>query len=262
VHPLDGARLKINRAQEHLHAVDAQVVEFLTRDPKPYRLIPKVDTEGAKKISRVFLEVDEQPPVSIGVVVGDCIHNARSALEYVTFELTEALSLSANARRRIKPQFPLVRENAHTYRRKGLPYVAHLPGWQRAVIRKLQPYQRGDTANDHPLALLNSISNRDKHRLLQVTVAQVNTASAKIWGADVRALYDLWHHVGPVDIGQTELLRAVYELDDPTAEHPDVNMQGNMDIDVGLPNGHPVRPVLAAIIDAVESIVDWFAPAL
>jgi hypothetical protein len=37
----------------------------------------------------------------------------------------------------------------------------------RAMVKQSQPHHRGDRAQEHPLAMLATVSNADKHRIVQ-----------------------------------------------------------------------------------------------
>ena len=76
-HSLDGAYCKIQRAEEHIAQLDAEVQSFLNTEP--YR----VEREPDPKTERVILYARnvKQPPVRFGIIVGDVLHNLRSSLD-------------------------------------------------------------------------------------------------------------------------------------------------------------------------------------
>ena len=77
-HQLDGALLKIVGAKEHIESVKAEVKAYL--DTKPYDITPYEQTD--LPITR-DIHVHIQPPRRLSILVGDCITNARAALDYI-----------------------------------------------------------------------------------------------------------------------------------------------------------------------------------
>ena len=80
-------QLKLDRAAEHLKSIETQ--ERIWRQGNPCRVWTESDIQSGGK--RVWAEVIKSPPVTLAPVVGDCLHNLRSALDNLAFEL--ALSL-------------------------------------------------------------------------------------------------------------------------------------------------------------------------
>src|SRR5258708_428207 len=80
-HPLDGARLKIVRAQEHIDSLTAEVRMYL--DEKPYEVIKQHDGH----VWRFSPDVTIPPPLRLSTIIGDCLGNARAALDYIMWQL-------------------------------------------------------------------------------------------------------------------------------------------------------------------------------
>jgi len=250
VSALDGARLKLARAHHHLEELDQQVVAFLEAQPPPVELTAESGALGDRRFSRLRVGAVRQPPAELGVIVGDIAHNARSALDYVVYELARHETSQDDPN---NTQFPIVRDRAQ-YAPVARRLLGQLAAWQQEVIERLQPFQRDPDARQHPLAVLNWISNRDKHRLLHTTVAQISGTQARLYGTGVQALYDLRQHIGPLANG-TEVLYAEF-----TADSNDVNVQGDLEIGVGLEEFGDVKAVLLDSLDYAEAIIDWFDP--
>jgi hypothetical protein len=74
---------KADRAQEHLRSLRGQVEEF--RTSKPYTVIPEpTDTPGR---TAYRLRLHRPVPVAISTTVGDVLHNLRSALDSLAYEM-------------------------------------------------------------------------------------------------------------------------------------------------------------------------------
>ena len=78
--------LKLDRAREHLASLDSEWRRW--RDGEPYRFAHEADPDTGENVIR--LEVLERPPPKFAVILGDCVHNLRSALDNLAYELAVA----------------------------------------------------------------------------------------------------------------------------------------------------------------------------
>lgn len=249
-HPLDGARLRVDRAREHLSELDAEINGFL--ETKPYVIDTKTDLKNGKHVLRAIFKPTAQPPPRIGLLVGDAVHSLRAALDYIIYEVTRTLPRRQRPR---EPSYPLIETNAMDYRTNALPLFAHLPGPKRAFIRKLQPYRCGYPTERHPLVRLHAIWNRDKHRVLETSFAQVSTETSRIWGSSISALYSIKQYTGPVQ-NQAQLLKIVFTTDSGS----DVNVEFHLAIDISLRDGLPIRDFIDDTATLVDLHIDVLDP--
>jgi hypothetical protein len=169
---LAGCWDKLQRAEYHLEDLRNQVKQFeATHD---YRYTVEVDA-GAGKYS--FYIHDLQPAdAAWGLIIGDCVHNARCALDHLVGQLA-SLATGAEPGSLTRTAFPVYSDaekfsEARARRLKGLR-----PGHQ-TVIEELQPFNarnvsiwgagEGCTPSVLPallqqLAILDDI---DKHRVI------------------------------------------------------------------------------------------------
>ena len=75
-------RLKIERAKKHIRDADV-ACNFYATDP--YVVVPKRDPK-TREVSFYLAHVDDVP-VGISAIAGDAIHNLRSALDYLAYQL-------------------------------------------------------------------------------------------------------------------------------------------------------------------------------
>lgn len=173
--PLTSAFLKVERARQHLKELDQEVRRFVEVDP--YRLLLESDPDAAQGIVR-FRTVGNRPiraPLRFGLMAGDVIHNLRSALDHVVYEL--AIKGGGGGDR---SQFPII-EKADEYRRHEGRFLEGVVEGQRAIIEGLQPYHvrtahesglppvltpRDALASNIYLMSLGRLDNIDKHRIL------------------------------------------------------------------------------------------------
>lgn len=162
---LDGPRLKVVRAREHLEALqDHESRFFLESDP--YSITQDFDRKAGKRIYRIA--VLKNPPLRrFAALIGDCVHNLRSALDHLVWQLSE--DSSGAAERDTITQFPIFRYEG-LYESSGLRQVARVGERAASVIRLLQPFHH-DQPLLHPLWFVHDLDIRDKHRELAVSAA-------------------------------------------------------------------------------------------
>ena len=98
---ITGARLKVERAGKHLNELDRKVNAFVQRHSK--RFSSEVDPDDLNYVIYA-LPPNPAPPLTFGPIFGDVVHNLRSALDHIAWNLT-TLHLEAIAGRK-KPRKP------------------------------------------------------------------------------------------------------------------------------------------------------------
>jgi hypothetical protein len=169
MHPLDGVRAKLSRANGHRHAIE-DLVERWTED-KPHEFIH--DDESQPGWTILSIRIRQPPPIELGVIVGDYVHNIRSALDQLVWQLV----IKNNSVPGRHNEFPITFTEDH-FIEKAITGTRTRPGMLAGVadtpvtfIKRCQPYERGDDAPSHPLAILQGLWTADKHQ----AVAQVVT---------------------------------------------------------------------------------------
>jgi len=157
--PLYGARLRQERALEHLADIREQVEAIYNHFSTPSHQ-PHADGGSFIRIPR-----PHDPPPELAVRVGEMIYNLRAALDYVVFEIAHHDSgVKQNG-----TQFPVEdRPEGFAGRRKS--FLKGVSDEHVALIESYQPYEgcRWTT-------LLVSLSNPDKHRQLHVLLTEVGS---------------------------------------------------------------------------------------
>src|SRR5271165_1586261 len=83
---LDRVRQKISHAKLHRDFVKSEVAEYLKANP--YEFVPHASSTQNQPL---FVLKPKSPiPEKIGLVVGDCLQNLRTALDYLVWELVLA----------------------------------------------------------------------------------------------------------------------------------------------------------------------------
>lgn len=239
---------KIRRAHEHLNALAAEVSAFL--DSEPYAILEQYDREHFKYLFRVKI-LKAIPEVDWSLMIGDCVHNARSALDYLAWRLA-----GSDLRDR-KTCFPIYLSRADfdsaSWRLQRIHPDALLE------IRKLQPYTRPNPHVDL-LWFLQELDARDKHKLLSMAQA-TNSGSFRVsvmHRGGVRG--DVRTHKGALHDGAI-----IAEVIFPAGtQEPEVKVEGTFLFHIVFEEGvigirpYPVRVYLAKILDAVEDVIRRF----
>lgn len=169
--PFAGVQLKLDRAAEHLAALDAEMhawVAAQTRNPYDTATHQERGSDGVVwNVTRI--SAVRALPDRWGLIAGDALHNARSALDHMVCALARengSADVSDNA-------FPIwMRKPDATGRAKM--HGKHLGGLattDRKRIERMQPYKKPSAARSKRLATLGALDNLDKHQV--VTPAQL-----------------------------------------------------------------------------------------
>lgn len=78
--------LKLNRASYHLDRLEAEVRKW--RNRHTHRYASHFDRESGKQL--VHIRFPEPVPAEFRLIIGDCLHNLRSALDNLVYELALA----------------------------------------------------------------------------------------------------------------------------------------------------------------------------
>jgi hypothetical protein len=164
---LDGIRVKLDRADEHLLAFNDEVPRFLESDP--FEMRATLDVE--RRRYSVQLRVLRQPPRRWAAIAGDFIQNTRAALDHLVWALVllNGEEPSRQNQFRILDQEPTSTRSRQAWDQA----LAGVSDGAQERIALAQPYQRDDGPEHHVLYGLREMSNTDKHRTLLVTATAI-----------------------------------------------------------------------------------------
>jgi hypothetical protein len=158
--PMTSARMKLGRAGHHINELEQVCRTFI--ESHPYEAI-RIQNLAAGKWE-VRLHVNHELPVPIlGLVIGDIVHNLRTALDHLICLLVEANQAPVTT----NTMFPFAPTEKHwksarNSRAKG----AHEDVLD--ALDELKPYAGGNDV----LYRLHQLDIADKHKLLIASVAQ------------------------------------------------------------------------------------------
>lgn len=258
-HPLDGIQEKLNRGKEQLELIFNEADAFMN-EGEPYRIVGEFDHERWAWIERV--KVEKLPPLRLGVLLGECIHNWRSALDHLVWQLT----LLDGGRPDGRTQFPITKTESQ-FNRQARKRIPGLSPAHRAVVEKAQPYKAAD-ASLHPLAVLADISNTDKHKIVNPTFGHLSDQT-------VTPLARTDHHRDRSPVKRILMAPSGRRLEDgtelfviqfwPSEEPPArVNMGGDITLDVAFGeravSWHSLPAIGTYVKRVIEAFLDDFSP--
>jgi len=245
--PLMGAqreiRLKLSRAEKHLCDLDAAIRFFC--ESKPYRISVKPHPVAEIDYVRLFVESVTPVPAEIGLIIGDAVHNLRSALDHLAFQL-----VLANGKTPVTTtEFPIsdpAKQYTPAFESRKIESV---PSKAKDIFRSIQPAHTGDMT----LWNLQTLDIADKHRLL--ITAQLGAESWSVGPIVFDAI------AFPLVEGEsiTNMPRTTYE------RQPHEHYHLSLDITFGqteIAAGELVLPYLRHTADVVSNTIDLFGKFL
>ncbi len=144
--------LKLDRASHHLDSFEAKVREW--RERHTHRYESHFDRESGKQF--VYIRFPEPVPAEFRLIIGDCLHNLRSALDNLAYELAVRHHGSSPLPDPFDrwSEFPIFGDREWTVRERRNKIGCIHPRAQ-AIIKRLQPYTRGDKFTSDPLWMLH-----------------------------------------------------------------------------------------------------------
>jgi hypothetical protein len=247
-HALDGVRLKCERARHHLNTLQGEFDAF-GRDAYSFR--HGVERGGREHVYRVNRLRHTRP--EWGPIIGDCLHNAASALDQFAYQLAILHTGKLRSGLARDTHFPIYGSS-----REFWDNIRKLEGIGPDLIapmERLQPYHGVSGPDCHWLMILKRLSNSDKHRTL-------HTAGYRFGGtAHYRpdTLIDATFPTGPLKLG-AELAR--FRFDPPD---PEMNVDPRFTVhiafkDTPIADGIETWAMLNIICIRVEAVVDEFQP--
>ena len=157
---LYGVMAKRDRANDHLERIERHIQTFF--DSNPYPFATERHPEHGLYQARLIHPKDF-PATELSLMIGDCVHNMRSALDYIAWELAGG---NIND---MQTMFPIFDTKAGFDRRGRKRIEAITNEDVRTKIERFQPY---NSPGPFPtIAAIQKVDAADKHKLLTVTVA-------------------------------------------------------------------------------------------
>jgi hypothetical protein len=258
---LAGARAKIERAREHIRNLDREKTAFLDSDA--YKVTPEFYVE--KDTTAYFLDECIVMPEIMSLLIGDAVHNLRTALDYLAYSLIRE---ATGAFPEGHVYFPICK-NFEVYKSESSRKTKGMPQALKKRIDAFKPYNGGDDR----LWSLHQLDIADKHRLLTTTITVINTINFTINTDTVNRAFG-GHLIFPPGLIKLQTVHIpalqplfpiekgalLYSIAGDHETNKDVKL--TFDITFGQSEvfaGKPIVKTLTELTDLVESIVLSFA---
>jgi hypothetical protein len=210
---------KLRRAEEHFDDVKHEVMRWGEKPGYVFALENNSDWTEHRMVARL---VGPKPDlVRWSLMFGDAISNLRDSLDHMIYAIAKFQTINKPSSKIDRLSFLIVDDDLRfdEYGKRNLgPIYTDCPG-VLAAVRGFQPYNRPHKIIPPILEVLRELSNANKHRLLQITIAAIVE-----WELDFRrpganrATGEYWIHRGEVKDGTTVLIYRTPE------SAPDLNL--------------------------------------
>lgn len=179
-HPMSSQHnheLALARAFHHLQNLKRRVANW--RDGHNYRVIHNFERERGESVFRVD-DVEPPEPETFSVIVGDCLHNLSSSLNYLAYALAVAHTDPLPEKAADEVEFPIfgdvdrqeqARSGPRLFRKNAPKRIRNMDPKAQTEIEGLQPYKRSTPFTDDPLWKLYELARFNRHRFLHPAVA-------------------------------------------------------------------------------------------
>jgi hypothetical protein len=172
---LKAPRAKLEWAVERLKALEAECIARL--EAEPFRVVPEFDAQGETFVVRFRAPTEDWPQLRWGLMVGDVIHNARSALDQAVWLIAlRTTPLEELWRDEVgwRIAFPVTSSRSRFDHHRTMPFITEDA---KEVLRGVQPFEGGDTPE--ALERLDRLWNIDKHRVIHGTTVGLDLSGVK-----------------------------------------------------------------------------------
>jgi hypothetical protein len=197
---LDSVRQKVYRAVEHFKELDVAFQKYFQTNPAKVVRQP----EGAPDQYIGKVEAKGPIPARLPLMVGDCLQNLRSSLDYLVWELVIAAKNTPGK----DHMFPICRSYDSFKSQLGRGRLAGVHQDAATEIESLQPYHLGNDFAKSIFWVVDEFSNINKHRRLVLTILRGATGTidetkiidGKLWIRTELPRVDQETKVGPFPI--------------------------------------------------------------
>ncbi len=252
--------VKIDRAKQHMVELRKEIKNF--SDTHPYKISTKRDPLTNHLI--YYVARAESLPLQISLITGDIIHNLRSALDHLAYELFIVNLGNATNARHI--YFPIA-ENFELYKKNKIEMTKGITQKAKDLIDTVRPYKGGSNTiwEIHRLDII------DKHRSILLVILKSSLKSVDL-GPDMlermkKSIPNLGFPefslpVQPADnLFPLEVSDELYDAGLDAEENQKIRFEFNPNIifnEQGIIEGKPLIETIQSMIDEVENLVPKF----
>jgi hypothetical protein len=222
---LEGCRLKIEAMTKHMTRLQESIDRFFEENLEVASLIGKANSQRTQYLFRVE-DVIDYPRHEWGVILGESVHDVRSALDHLVWGFAKDRSERTG--------FPIFDTKKDWTIKAPAMYWSVPTGFAR-LLDHVQPYHRGDVneARKHPLWILNALWNLDKHRTIPATALIADTGEAEIIRHEGIARTPSIHFIGGARYKKGNVVAKARIKPDASGREPQIEANFKMSFDVG-----------------------------
>jgi hypothetical protein len=184
---LDSWWLKVKRAQKHMVEIRREVGAYAATKPYEFVRVPRPYRKPYSNLNIIHeVRITSQPNPTLAVMLGDFVHNLRSALDHVVVA-------SVPKTHRNTASFPIAHADPFAKRANGEfgvkdndarekfeTAIRGLTPEAQAVVIRNQPYRLGVDAYRSSIGIISRLENADKHRSLLLVGGGVHNVTADV----------------------------------------------------------------------------------
>jgi hypothetical protein len=246
-------RAKLTRAGEHLDELYKDLTAYSERDPHTLGVNGEID-HGWKLLR---FGVKEEPPIRLGLLLGDFVHNLRSALDNLVCQL----AYLGGATSCETTQFPICDSPERFAGAVNRGRLAGASGEHIAMIERFQPYH-GQHMTHLALLAVRDFDNIDKHQAIHATLAALDPRPEAVSAKRDRLDTEFTMEVRYIAVGKPLYDGAVvaYVRARASEPQPRMNMEIELPIRVGFGEVGLASDKLPLVWKGIELIIESFAP--
>jgi hypothetical protein len=239
----DGIEAKIDRAGEHIDALNGEIRDWAQGSPYSIGSEP----EGQSTHHRIYVRLNHVPNVvRWGLLVGDAVHNLRSALDHLVY--AGALRVTGQDpppdERRL--QFPIL-DVPGDWGNQAFRVKA-LSDEMRTFLKDVQPFKESniDGVQNHLLRWIRELDDADKHRAIRpvfLVMGQVQVVVRTLSGGGMTSTI-------PRPFAPIEDKATLLEITGEAITEVERDMRATLGIGITVIPEHPERPRL--VHDALD----------
>jgi hypothetical protein len=231
---------KIDRAKQHVRELDRKMADYRKR--KPYKVVVKQDPKSPNHLWT--LRIREEVPSCLALIMGDAIHNLRSAIDIAIYR---SVVLNGTPTPHKMTAFPFPGENESLEAAINRRHVHDAGEDVVGIVRGLEPQMK----KGQWLRATHDLDIRDKHHMILLVGSYAGLPDIR----DGR-LQILNVTVAPVHDGQ--VLLALSPI-----SHIKLGQEFDAAVQIEMPQGgfaeyEAVVPTLFQLVELVEGIVQTF----
>lgn len=243
---------KLARALQHLEAYNGLVERWINFHAKSFPFKIESEVSGQDKRYIVYWEpIEELPVVQLGLLVGDFLHNLRSALDHLAHELAAAYTVPLPAKAAETSEFPIFWKGPMDARQEQSKIGCIHPDAIK-LIKAIQPHHKGSKYKEDPLWILNELERIDKHRTLHVGMHELTKSDIVGRNMGVRT-FTVMCTPEHLRKGAKVAEFCVGRIDPNQPMHVDYRPSTTITLEPGLPlSGNPLGLALLKIHDDIK----------